>query len=164
MASEQPISYRPIGVIHSRFRSTAGMPIQGAFAPESEGVVEVFAEFEEGLRDVEKFTHVILLYSFHRVGRARLSCIPYLDDEEHGVFATRAPCRPNPIGLSIVRVVSRKGRMITVREVDVLDGTPLLDIKPYFPSCDCRSDAGSGWLRDADESRFSKGADERFSS
>jgi tRNA-Thr(GGU) m(6)t(6)A37 methyltransferase TsaA len=160
--SQQAITYRPIGVIHSPFKRAKGTPIQGAFAPAAEGVVEVFAEFAEGLRDLELFSHVYLLYQFHQAGSVSLTVVPFLDDREHGVFATRAPSRPNGIGLSIVRVLGRDGRRIRAAQLDVLDGTPLLDIKPYVPRFDCRPSASSGWLKDVDDKRVFHEADERF--
>lgn len=160
--SQQAITYRPIGVIHSPFKRAKGTPIQGAFAPTAEGVVEVFEEFAEGLRDLELFSHVHLLYQFHRAGAVSLTVVPFLDDREHGVFATRAPSRPNGIGLSIVRVLGRDGRRIRAAQLDVLDGTPLLDIKPYVPRFDCRRSASSGWLKVVDDKRVFHEADERF--
>jgi tRNA-Thr(GGU) m(6)t(6)A37 methyltransferase TsaA len=159
---QQTITYRPIGVIHSPFKHIVGTPIQGVFAPEAEGVVEVFEEFAEGLRDVQMFSHLYLLYDFHRSARTSLTVVPFLDEEAHGVFATRAPCRPNRIGLSIVRIRSRQGNTIRVSELDLLDGTPLLDIKPYVPKFDLRSDAGSGWMTGGDFRRVKNGADDRF--
>lgn len=162
------IAYRPVGVIHSPFKEAKGTPIQGAFAPDAEGEVEVFEEFAEALRDVQLFSHLYLIYAFHKAGKTALTCVPFLDDEPHGVFATRAPCRPNAIGLSIVRILSREGRRIRVAELDILDGTPLLDIKPYVPEFDFRPDARSGWLangesRSARERKAARqGADERF--
>lgn len=158
----QTFTYRPIGVIHSPFEKPSGTPIQGVFMPEAEGVVEVFAEFAEGLRDIELFSHVYLLYAFHRAARVSLTVVPFLDKQQHGVFATRAPCRPNALGLSIVRVVSRDGCRIRVAELDVLDGTPLLDIKPYIPQFDHRANAASGWVTTEGNERIAREADGRF--
>jgi tRNA-Thr(GGU) m(6)t(6)A37 methyltransferase TsaA len=160
--SQQAITYRPIGVIHSPFKRAQGTPIQGVFAPKAEGIVEVYAEFAEGLRDLELFSHVYLLYGFHRAGPVSLTVVPFLDDREHGVFATRAPSRPNGIGLSIVRVLGRDGRRIRVAQLDVLDRTPLLDIKPYVPRFDCRPSASSGWLKDVGDKNVLYEADDRF--
>jgi tRNA-Thr(GGU) m(6)t(6)A37 methyltransferase TsaA len=160
--AQQMFTYRPIGVIHSPFKQPAGTPIQGVFAPQAEGVVEVFAEFAEGLHDLELFSHVYLLYALHQAGRAKLKVVPFLDEQERGLFATRAPSRPNAIGLSIVRLLSREERRIRVAELDILDGSPLLDIKPYVPRFDCRPDASSGWLKKTDSERITKGADGRF--
>ncbi len=160
--TEKPISFRPIGIIHSSFREAPGTPIQGAFAPEAEGEVEVFAEFAGGLADIELFSHVYLLYAFDRSTAFRLKVVPFLDKEEHGVFATRAPCRPNPVGLTVVELKSREGRRLRVAGIDVLDGTRLLDIKPYVPIFDCRAKASSGWIRSTQNERTREGADDRF--
>ena len=127
---------RPIGTIRTQLPKTVGIPVQSIFAPDSRGAVEVFPEFEDGLKDVEGFSHLFLIYIFHRAGPARLSCIPYLDDTLRGVFATRAPSRPNPIGLSVVRLIERQGNILMIAEVDVLDETPLLDIKPFVRTFD----------------------------
>jgi tRNA-Thr(GGU) m(6)t(6)A37 methyltransferase TsaA len=156
------IAYQPIGLIHSPFKQKAGTPIQSSFASDAEGSVEVFEEFVEGLQDVELFTHLYLLYAFHQALPVSLTCVPFLDNKPRGVFATRAPSRPNAIGLSIVRLLAREGRTIHVRELDILDGTPLLDIKPFVPRFDARPDAGSGWVPQADHPRTINGADERF--
>lgn len=160
--SPKAITYQPIGVIHSPFKEVKGSPIQGVFAPKAEGVVEAFEAFAEGLRDVELFSHLYLLYGFHQAGSVSLTVVPFLDDQERGVFATRAPCRPNPIGLSVVRLLSRDGRRLRVAELDVLDGTPLLDIKPYVPHFDHRSSANSGWVKDSDGQGIAHEADDRF--
>ncbi len=138
---------RPIGIIHSPFREKAVTPIQPSRSQAS-GKVEVYPEFAEGLHDLEGFSHVILLYVFHCSSGYSLSVKPFLDDREHGLFATRYPCRPNPIGLSIVRLSSRKENILAIDGVDVLDGTPLLDIKPYVPEFDQRSDVRTGWLEE----------------
>jgi tRNA-Thr(GGU) m(6)t(6)A37 methyltransferase TsaA len=137
---------RPIGIIHTPFRTKEEVPIQGALAPEAEGEVEVFADVAPALKDIETFTHLFLLYRFDRAGEIELVRPTFLDDEPHGVFASRHPCRPNAIGLSVVRLVGREGNVLRVAGIDVLDGTPLLDIKPYIPRFDCRPEAGEGWL------------------
>jgi tRNA-Thr(GGU) m(6)t(6)A37 methyltransferase TsaA len=135
-----------IGIIHSPFRSKEDAPIQGAFVPETEGSVEVWPEFVEGLKDIELFSHLILIYRFDRAGEVILSRPTFLDDEPHGVFASRHPCRPNGLGLSVVKLLGRNGNMLNVAGIDVLDGTPLIDIKPYIPRFDSYPDANSGWL------------------
>jgi tRNA-Thr(GGU) m(6)t(6)A37 methyltransferase TsaA len=119
--------------------------------------VEVFPEFAEGLRDLEGFSHVFLIYHFHRAGAMRLVVKPFLQDVERGVFATRAPCRPNAIGLSLVKLACRDGRELHVEGVDVLDGTPLLDIKPFIARFDRRDLTRDGWQEEVDE----KAAEER---
>jgi tRNA-Thr(GGU) m(6)t(6)A37 methyltransferase TsaA len=135
---------RPIGVIHSPYTAKEEAPIQAARS-QAIGLVEVYPEFEDGLQDIEGFSHLILLYVFHHSSGYSLRVKPFLDDREHGLFATRFPARPNPIGLSIVRLVSRTVSALTVEGVDVLDGTPLLDIKPYVPDFDVRAQARAGW-------------------
>lgn len=140
------IEYRPIGVIHSPFEDLDGMPIQPSAAEGVQGTVEVFAEFEEGLNDVDGFSHLILLYHFHRSAGFALLVTPFLDVRPRGVFATRAPRRPNPIGLSVVRLIRRDKLTLHVQNVDVLNGTPLLDIKPYVPEFDQYPASRVGWL------------------
>jgi len=135
---------RPIGVIRTPFIEPKGMPIQPAFS-RAIGQVEVFAEYAEGLQDLEAFSHVILIYALHRAEGYALRVKPYLDDVARGLFATRYPYRPNPIGLSTVRLLSRRDDVLEVEGIDVLDGTPLLDIKPYVPDFDGKADARAGW-------------------
>jgi len=136
----------PIGIIHSPHSSKDECPIQPAYASEAEGRVEVFDEFAPGLKDIETFSHLYLLYLFDRAGAIELVRPTFLDDEVHGIYASRHPCRPNGIGLSVVRLLSREGRILVVSGIDVLDGTPLLDIKPYIPRFDCVADASDGWV------------------
>jgi tRNA-Thr(GGU) m(6)t(6)A37 methyltransferase TsaA len=140
--------YRPIGVIHSPLKEAVGAPIQSVAARDVEGVVELFPQYAGGLRDIEGFSHIILIYNFHLSGKSSLIVRPYLDDETHGVFATRAPARPNPIGISVVRLGRVDGTRLHVTGVDVLDGTPLLDIKPYIPQFDAIETEKIGWLKD----------------
>jgi tRNA-Thr(GGU) m(6)t(6)A37 methyltransferase TsaA len=140
------IDITPIGVIHSPFADKDNTPIQGAFTPDAKGRVEVYAEYADGLKDIESFSHILLLYLFDRAGEVRLVRPTFLDDEAHGVFASRHPCRPNRIGLTVVRLLSRSGNMLEVGGIDVLDQTPLVDIKPYVPRFDCWPDATEGWL------------------
>jgi tRNA-Thr(GGU) m(6)t(6)A37 methyltransferase TsaA len=140
------LQLKPIGIIHSPFQRASDTPIQGAMARGAEGWVEIFAEFVEGLKDLEGFERVWLIYWFDRATTPQLIVKPYLDQEEHGVFATRAPCRPNPIGLSCVRLLGVEREGFRIGEVDILDGTPLLDIKPYVPVFDCFEVCRVGWL------------------
>jgi tRNA (adenine37-N6)-methyltransferase len=135
---------RPIGVIHSPFTDASQTPIQ-ASTSEATGQVEVYPEFSDGLQDVDGFSHLHLLYVFHCSGDYALRVKPFLDDQLRGLFATRHPCRPNPIGLSVVRLIERRGNVLEVEGVDMLDGTPLLDIKPYLPDFDVREQIRSGW-------------------
>jgi tRNA-Thr(GGU) m(6)t(6)A37 methyltransferase TsaA len=136
----------PIGVIRTPFADKDEAPIQGAFRPEAEGVVEVLAEYADGLADIGGFSHLILLYEFDRAAPVELVRQTFLGDVPHGLFATRHPARPNGIGLTVVRLLSRDGATMTVGGIDVLDNTPLLDIKPYIPRFDSFPDATEGWL------------------
>ncbi len=139
------ITIHPIGIIHSPFRTKEEAPIQGAFQPDAQGTVEVFAEFAPALKDIETFSHLFLIYRFDRAGEVILSRPTFLDDEPHGVFASRHPCRPNGLGLSVVRLLRREGSILHVGGIDVLDGTPLIDIKPYIPRFDSYPEASAGW-------------------
>ncbi|WP_241648006.1 tRNA (N6-threonylcarbamoyladenosine(37)-N6)-methyltransferase TrmO [Methanoculleus taiwanensis] len=142
------IRYRPIGIVHSEFTEQDETPIQGIFN-ESVGRVEVFPEYAEGLRDIESFSHIILLYHFDRAGECTLLQKPFLDGEkERGIFAIRHFKRPNPIGISIVRLLGVHGNVLEIKGVDVLDGTPLIDIKPYVYRFDHRDEVRSGWVDD----------------
>ena len=140
------IQLRAIGIIRSPFQDVKGMPIQSAGASDVQGRVIVDTLFEEGLTDIEGFSHIILIYLFHRSEGHQLLVKPFLDDALHGVFATRAPRRPNPIGLSIVELIKRQKNVLHIRGVDVLDNTPLLDIKPYIPHWERDSEIKIGWL------------------
>ena len=141
-----PLTLAPIGTIHTPFATKADAPIQGAFHPEHEGVVEVLPEFAEGLADIDGFSHLILLYQFDRAAAVEMRRQTFLGDESHGLWATRHPARPNPIGLTVVRLLGRDGARLQVGGVDVLDGTPLLDIKPYIPRFDSFPEASECWL------------------
>ena len=156
------ISYRPIGIIHSPFEGIEDVPIQPVAAAGIHGTIEVFAEFAAGLKDLEGFSHIILLYHFHRVTQVRLTVIPFLDREPRGVFATRAPSRPNHIGLSIVRLLGIEGNVLQIENVDILDGTPLLDIKPYVPKFDHHEVERMGWLENAGSNVKEMRSDDRF--
>ena len=141
-----PIELRPIGVIHSPFAYPEGMPIQPVGAEGATGIVEVAAEYAQGLKDLDGFSHIMLVYHFHKSTGYRLLVKPFLDDQMRGVFATRAPSRPNPIGISVVRLERIEGCRLHVSQLDVIDGTPLLDIKPYVPQFDHPEGARLGWL------------------
>ena len=145
------VTFRPIGVIHSPHKRAAETPIQPVYAEGVEGTAEVFEEQIDGLRDLEGFSHVHLIYLFHEAPAPKLIVKPFLEDVERGVFSTRAPCRPNPIGLSLVRLMGRDGRFLRLQDVDILDGTPLLDIKPYVTRFDSRERAVCGWQDGVDE-------------
>ena len=141
----------PIGIIHSPYQTKEAAPIQGAFSPDVIGRVEVFPEYAEGLKDIETFSHIILLYQFNKAGKIKLVRPTFLDDEPHGIFASRHPCRPNGIGLTIVKLLRRFKNILEVSGIDVLDGTPLIDIKPYIPRFDCFPGAKEGWLTSKQE-------------
>lgn len=134
----------PIGFIHSPFTHKADVPVQAARS-NAIGRVELHPEYAAGLDDIQNFSHIILLYVFHESEGFELQVKPFLDDEQHGLFATRYPYRPNPLGLSVVRLLKREGHLLEVEGVDVLDGTPLLDIKPYIEDFDVRQDTRAGW-------------------
>jgi len=140
------IKYKPIGVIHSPFKEPKGTPIQPAGAKGTNGTVEIFPEYAEGLKDIEGFSHIILLYHFHLSKGSTLIAKPYMDNEMHGVFAMRGPSRPNPIGMSVVCLVKVEGNMLHIQDVDIVDGAPLLDVKPYIPEFDIREVERIGWL------------------
>jgi tRNA (adenine37-N6)-methyltransferase len=140
------ISYHPIGTIRTPFKSLAGMPVQPAGAEGIAGTIGIFPAFADGLKDLGGFSHLILIYHFHQVKDHKLEVIPFMDDKPHGIFATRAPLRPNAIGISIVRLNKVNGSILHIADVDMLDGTPLLDIKPFYPGYDNRSDVKFGWL------------------
>jgi len=141
--------FKPIGTIHSPYAEPAGVPIQGVFADNAEGTVELLPEFAAALADLDGFSHIILLYCFHRSNGYELTCKPFLDTERRGLFATRAPRRPNPIGISVVRLLGIEGRVLRIADIDIVDGTPLLDIKPYIPDFDVRFDTRAGWYERA---------------
>jgi tRNA-Thr(GGU) m(6)t(6)A37 methyltransferase TsaA len=140
------ITYVPIGIIHSSFKEPKGTPIQPPGATGIEGSVELFPEYVEGLKDLDGFSHIILIYHFNLAKRPSLLMKPFMDDEPHGIFAIRAPSRPNPIGISVVRLVSVEDNILHVEDVDIVDGTPLLDIKPYVPEFDPPEVERRGWL------------------
>jgi tRNA-Thr(GGU) m(6)t(6)A37 methyltransferase TsaA len=139
-------SFSAIGIVRSPFSQAAGTPIQPTAAEGVQGEVILEKDYAPGLKDIDGFSHLFLLYVFDRSLPGALHVTPFLDDAERGVFATRAPCRPNPIGLSLVRLLRREGNVLRIAGVDVLDGTPLLDIKPYIPQLNPTGDIRVGWL------------------
>ncbi|MCD6388267.1 MAG: tRNA (N6-threonylcarbamoyladenosine(37)-N6)-methyltransferase TrmO [Desulfobulbaceae bacterium] len=156
------IKFQQIGTIHSPFKETAGMPIQPAGAEGVCGTIEILPEFSEGLKDLEGFSHLILIYHFHQVRERKLSVTPFMDTKKRGVFATRAPMRPNPIGLSIVKLLTVKGNKLDIENVDMLDNTPLLDIKPYVPEFDHQQEVRTGWLEKFRNKVHNHISDDRF--
>ncbi len=140
------ISYNPIGIVHSPFKEPKGTPIQPTAAINIEGVIELFPKYVDGLKDLDGFSHIILIYHFHLSKEAPLIVQPYMDDHAHGVFAIRGPSRPNSIGISVVRLVKIEEHHLFVKDIDIVDKTPLLDIKPYVPEFDIRETEKIGWL------------------
>jgi tRNA-Thr(GGU) m(6)t(6)A37 methyltransferase TsaA len=153
---------KAIGVIHSPFTNREGMPIQPAGAAGVKGAVEVLPEFADGLQDLDGFSHIILLYQFDRSDGYDLKVVPFLDKTPRGLFATRAPRRPNPIGLSVVALERIEGNVLHIDGVDVLDATPLLDIKPYVPAFDAPVGCRTGWLESAGDRAGKQRSDDRF--
>jgi tRNA-Thr(GGU) m(6)t(6)A37 methyltransferase TsaA len=136
---------KQIGIIHTPYKTKEECPIQGSIKPEGKGQIEVFLEYEEALETIETFSHIILLYIFDKAGEVKLSRSTFLDYLPHGVFASRHPCRPNGIGFSIVKLVKRNKNILEVSGIDILDNTPLIDIKPYIPRFDYFDNANNGW-------------------
>jgi len=158
----EPVTYQPIGVIRTPFTDIEGMPIQASAAAGVPGRIELDARFAEGLRDIDGFSHLVLIYHLHRMTDQRLTVTPFLDVSPHGIFATRSPARPNPIGLSTVRLISVAGAALEIEDVDMLDGTPLLDLKPYVPAFDDRENARIGWFSGRLDRVREARADRRF--
>jgi tRNA-Thr(GGU) m(6)t(6)A37 methyltransferase TsaA len=156
------ISLVAIGIIHSPFERLENMPIQPTVEAAAPGTVEVYPEFAEGLKDLQGFSHIYLLYYFHKTRAPQLLVKPFLDSQLRGIFATRAPVRPNPLGLSLVRIVKIRGNVIDVAALDVLDGTPLLDIKPYVPDFERPTRVRVGWLARSRSSVRKRRSDSRF--
>ena len=143
---DRALGWLPIGVIRTPFARGEGAPIQGTLAPDMPGSVEIAPEYEAALADLDGFSHIHLIYAFHRSSGYDDVVVPFMDTVERGLFATRAPRRPNPIGLTVVRLLAVEGRTLQVSGVDMIDGTPLLDIKPYIPRVDAIQDACGGWF------------------
>ena len=154
--------FHPIGIVHSPFKEKVGTPIQACFDGPTEGRIEIFERYEDGLEGVEGFSHLYVLYVFDRALPTKLTVTPFLRDVRVGVFATRAPSRPNPIGISIVELLGREGRFLHVRGLDMLDETPVLDVKPYVPRFDVREHARIGWMEGTTEESSRYKADARF--
>jgi len=159
---EDSIMYSPIGIIHSGFKTSVGTPIQPAFSGDAPGQAVIYENYAAGLRDLDGFSHIILLYHFHLAGDWRPLVRPFMEEIERGVFATRAPRRPNPIGLSVVRLERIDGAVLHLRGIDVVDGSPLLDIKPYAPAFDAVGERRFGWIGEALRKETRQVADDRF--
>jgi tRNA-Thr(GGU) m(6)t(6)A37 methyltransferase TsaA len=156
------ITYCPVGVVRSPFTRLEGMPLQSVAADQIRARVEIRTELQPGLRDLDGFSHLHLITHLHRGAPGALRVVPFLDETVRGIFATRSPRHPNPIGLSIVRLVEVTGSTLEISGVDLLDGTPVLDIKPYVPTFDCVSAERTGWLENAAERVHHVKADRRF--
>jgi tRNA-Thr(GGU) m(6)t(6)A37 methyltransferase TsaA len=145
-AQTMQIIMNSIGVIHSPYKEPKDIPIQGVFKPDVEAWIEIRDEYSKGLAGLDGFSHAIILYHFHKSSTEQIQCRPFLEDDVHGIFAIRSPHRPNHIGLSVVRICAIEDNKLYFREVDVLDRTPVLDIKPYVKYFDARDDVVSGWV------------------
>jgi len=156
------INFQSIGIIHSPFKTLEGMPIQPAGARGVKGTVDIFNDFCAGLKDLDGFSHIFLLYYFHESRGYQLNVVPYMDTEPRGLFATRAPKRPNPIGLSVVKLDKIDNATLYIQNIDVLDGTPLLDIKPYVPDFDAHTNVRIGWLEQVRKNVTEQRSDSRF--
>ena len=143
---KEEIKIKSIGLIRTPYRKPKGIPIQGKFEKDVTGRAEIFLEYQQGLKDIEGFSHIVLIYYFDRSKDEKLISRPFLEDESHGIFAIRSPHRPNHIGFSIVKIEKVENNIVTFSEVDMLDGTPLLDIKPYVSYFDSRENVKNGWL------------------
>ena len=142
----EQITMKPIGVVRSPYTEVSNMPIQGIFKPDAEAWVELKQKYRNGLKDLDGFSHAILVYYFHESQKELIQASPFLEDEKHGIFAIRSPHRPNHIGLSVVRINGIDRNKLRFSEVDILDQTPVLDIKPYVKYFDIRDNIISGWL------------------
>lgn len=156
------IEYEPIGTFHTPFTRARGMPVQPSGANGVRGTIEIEPRFHDGLRDLDGFSHVIVLYHLHRIEGYELIVTPYLDTEQHGIFATRSPRRPNPIGLSVLHLERIENGTLFVEGVDVLDGTPVLDLKPFVPDFDARDVLRLGWLEMVSGDARHRRSDGRF--
>lgn len=156
------ITYHPIGIVHSPFKSPEGTPIQPVAAKGTEAIIEIFPQFSEGLTDLEHFSHIYILFDLHLAQKKELMVVPFLDNKPHGIFATRSPGRPNSIGISVVILDRIENNKLHVKNIDILDGSPVLDIKPYIPQFDVFENVESGWFPKNKETIENKIDDGRF--
>ena len=156
------IELEPIGIIHTPFTKPEGMPIHPKGAAGVRATIELFDEYHAGLKDLDGFSHIILLYHFHLSHGFNLQVVPFMDSELRGLFATRAPKRPNPIGISVVQLDKIENGVLHIQNIDIMDGTPLLDIKPYVPEFDSPQDIRTGWLGQARKTVLGRKSDDRF--
>jgi tRNA (adenine37-N6)-methyltransferase len=158
----RPINFIPIGIIHTPYYSHENIPIQGTGGKGIKATIEIYPEFSAGLKDLDGFSHIILIYYMHLVGKSSLIVKPFLDDEKCGIFATRSPVRPNPIGITTVRLIEIKDNRLIVEDIDMIDQSPLLDIKPCIPMIDDLQGVRLGWLTGKVEQFSQKKSDDRF--
>ena len=156
------ITCHPIGIVHSPFKSPEGTPIQSVAAKGTEAIIEIFPQFSEGLTDLEHFSHIYILFDLHLAQKKELMVVPFLDNKPHGIFATRSPGRPNSIGISVVILDRIENNKLHVKNIDILDGSPVLDIKPYIPQFDVFENVESGWFPKNKETIENKIDDGRF--
>ncbi len=140
------ITYTPIGVVHSPFKEPKNVPIQASVSKDTEGTIEIYPQYTQGLSDLEGFSHILVFYHFHLAKFSSLTVKPFLDDKTHGVFATRSPARPNRLGISALRLTKREANILHVADLDILDASPVLDVKPFVPEFDCRQPTSVGWF------------------
>ena len=160
----ESVTFQTLGIIHTPFSEPQGTPISSTAGCGVKGTIEIFKQYAEGLKDIEGFSHLNLIYYMHRVQKDGLVGIPFMDDKPHGVFAMRSPLRPNHIGISIVKLLAVRGNILEIEDLDILDGTPLLDIKPFLPDVDSRTECRIGWFTSnihkmsstRDDGRYSK--------
>ncbi len=145
-SDKNTIIYHPIGVVHSPHHERGKTPIQPIYADGFRGYLEIFPEFAEGLQDLELFSHIFVIFHFHQARAFKLKLTPFFHTTERGIFTTRAPERPNPIGLSLVRIEKVEENRVYVNDLDMLDGTPILDIKPFTKGLDMRTESRDGWI------------------
>ena len=156
------IKFSPIGIIHTPFKEIGNMPIQPSADISSEGWIEIFERYSAGLADLEGFSHIYLIFHLHQSKRYKLKVIPFLDTVERGIFATRSPARPNPVGLSVVKLISVTGNILKIQGLDILDGTPLIDIKPFVPMFEDSENVITGWFSGKERNLPGKMSDGRF--
>ncbi len=156
------IELNPIGIIHTPFKTVENMPIQPSAAKDVTGTIEIFHEYADGLCDLDGFSHIYIIFHLHKVKSYKLKVIPFLDTVERGIFATRSPARPNAVGLSVAEIVSVKENIIEIRGVDMLDGSPVIDIKPFVPDFDDYGKIRIGWFEGKAGNASKILSDERF--
>lgn len=156
------MKFKAIGIIHSPYKTVENMPVQTSASKNVEAEIEIFDQYKEGLSDLDGFSHIYVIFFLNMVGEPKLKVIPFLDTVERGIFATRSPARPNAVGLSLAELVSVKGNRIIIRGVDMLDGSPVIDIKPYVPDFEICDNVKKGWFEGKTHKVKGILSDERF--